>query len=97
MTEEGVIASLVWSFGEAISDCFASLATAKNAAGLLRRFAPRGDKVWVSLRGRRFALLLCHCEVVVSFPKQSRRLENVSFQRYPKEVVVCYIVPAVLS
>jgi len=31
-----VIASLVCSSGEAISDCFASLATAKNAAGLLR-------------------------------------------------------------
>jgi len=38
----GVTASLVFSFGEAISDCFASLATAKNAAGLLR-FA-RSDK-----------------------------------------------------
>jgi hypothetical protein len=36
MTEEGVIASLVCSLSEAISqDCFASLATAKNAAGLL--------------------------------------------------------------
>jgi len=42
MTEEGVIASLVCSPGEAVSDCFASLATAKNAAGLLR-FA-RSDK-----------------------------------------------------
>ena len=149
MTEEGVIASLVCSLSEAISDCFASLATAKNAAGLLRfarsdpffvtarsysrfrsslssphlvemrdrfvasllavtkrrnpavtdkrnpcsnppaghcelvfslakqslrplrRFDPRGDKVWVSLRGRRFvseaASLFaptgeCHCE-----------------------------------
>jgi hypothetical protein len=31
-----VTASLVCSSGEAISDCFASLATAKNAAGLLR-------------------------------------------------------------
>jgi hypothetical protein len=39
-----VIASLAFPPGEAISDCFASLATAKNAAGLLRRFAPRSDK-----------------------------------------------------
>jgi len=44
-----VIASLALSSGEAISDCFASLATAKNAAGLLR-FA-RSDKVQVLLRG----------------------------------------------
>jgi len=42
MTEEGVTASLVCSPGEAVSYCFASLATAKNAAGLLR-FA-RSDK-----------------------------------------------------
>jgi len=52
MTEEGVIASLVCSSGEAISDCFASLATAKNAAGLLR-FA-RSDAQKESLRGRLF-------------------------------------------
>jgi hypothetical protein len=50
MTEEGVIASLALSSGEAISDCFASLATAKNAAGLLRfarsdrERAPRSDR-----------------------------------------------------
>jgi hypothetical protein len=52
MTEEGVIASLVCSSGEAISDCFASLATAKNAAGLLR-FA-RSDAQKESLRARLF-------------------------------------------
>ena len=51
-----------------IRDCFAPLAeTTKRRSNLafplpwetarpLRRFAPRGDKVWVSLRGRRFAL-----------------------------------------
>ncbi len=43
-----VIASLVFSLGEAISDCFASLATAKNAAGLLR-FA-RSDPYYVTAR-----------------------------------------------
>jgi len=49
-----------------------------NLVRLLRRFAPRGDKVWVSLRGCRFALLLCHCELVFSLPKQSQRLGSIS-------------------
>ena len=66
---------------EAVSLSFASL---KNTRPL-RRFAPRGDKVWVSLRGRRFALLLCHCEVVVSSPSSLDVWRTFHFRDIPKK------------
>jgi hypothetical protein len=87
MTEEGVIASLAFSSGEAISDCFASLATAKNAAGLLR-FA-RSDAQKESLRGCLFVSEAVSIARLLraSGPRNDKRGKSLRGRRVVSEAV----------
>jgi len=69
-----VIASLVCSSGEAISDCFASLAVTPTLSLRARSFVCEAVSPQRFLAASRLGTTdeECHCEIVFLFPKQSR-------------------------